>query len=118
MMANLEHLFVAVLMQAVIGLLTGNWWAGAAAGAFFFVGREHAQAEYRWIETYGSHRRAYMPWWGWFDRRVWGLHSLWWNMILPALVVVGLACFLTMYSVGDFLTNSVQRLRWSPDMQQ
>ena len=38
---NFEHAFYALLMQAVIGLLTGNWWAGAAFGAAFFLGREH-----------------------------------------------------------------------------
>lgn len=42
---NFEHAFYALLMQAVIGLLSGDWWAGAAFGAAFFVGREHAQAQ-------------------------------------------------------------------------
>lgn len=44
---NFEHAIFAVLMQIAAGLLTGNWWIGAAAGAFFFLGREHAQAENR-----------------------------------------------------------------------
>lgn len=42
---NFEHAAWALLMQVVIGLLSGDWWAGAAAGAFFFIGREHAQAQ-------------------------------------------------------------------------
>ena len=46
---NIEHLIYALLMQAVLGLLTGNWWIGAAFGAAWFIGREHAQAEYRYI---------------------------------------------------------------------
>jgi hypothetical protein len=46
---NFEHAIYALLMQIVIGLLTGNWWTGAAFGAAFcvafFLGREHAQAQ-------------------------------------------------------------------------
>lgn len=44
---NFEHAIYALLMQAAIGLLTGNWLAGACFGAAFFLGREHAQAEAR-----------------------------------------------------------------------
>lgn len=42
---NFEHAIYGVLLQIAVGLLTGNWWIGAAAGAFFFFGREHAQFE-------------------------------------------------------------------------
>jgi hypothetical protein len=42
---NFEHAGYALLMQFCIGILTGNWWAGAAFGAAFFLGREHAQFE-------------------------------------------------------------------------
>jgi hypothetical protein len=28
MMTNLEHLLISICLQAVIGALTGNWWAG------------------------------------------------------------------------------------------
>jgi hypothetical protein len=42
---NFEHAGYALLMQLVIGLSTGNWWAGAAFGSAFFLGREHAQAQ-------------------------------------------------------------------------
>lgn len=44
---HLEHALYALLMQALLGIATGNWWIGAAAGAFFFLGREHAQAEHK-----------------------------------------------------------------------
>lgn len=69
------HAIIALLLQAVIGYTTGNWWLGAAS-ALFYMGREHAQAEYRWIEHYGAGRRANMPWWGGFDPKVWNLKSL------------------------------------------
>ncbi len=51
---NFEHAGYALLMQAVIGLLTGDWWAGAAFGAAFFLGREHAQAQAE-VDDYGLH---------------------------------------------------------------
>lgn len=43
---NLEHAAYALIIQAVIGLFTGNWWAGMAAGSALFIGREHAQREF------------------------------------------------------------------------
>ena len=44
---HLEHALYAVFFQAIIGFAFGDWWAGAAFGAAFFLGREHAQAEHR-----------------------------------------------------------------------
>lgn len=32
-----------------------------------------------------------LPWWGWADRRVWDVHSWWWNLALPVVVVVTIA---------------------------
>jgi len=84
------HAIVALLIQSAIGLLTGDWWVGAALGAGIFMGREHAQAEYRWIETYGLHVRANMPWHGGFQLRVWGLKSLL-DWALPVVCTVTVA---------------------------
>ena len=42
---NFEHAGYAALMQLVIGLVTGDWFAGACFGIAFFIGREHAQAQ-------------------------------------------------------------------------
>ncbi len=66
-----EHALVAALVQTIIGLLTGKWWAGGALPLGYFVGRELAQAEYRWIEQVGTGLRADMPWHAAFDPRVW-----------------------------------------------
>ena len=63
-------------MQAVVGMLTDNWLAGASLGAAFFIGREHTQAEYRNIEKYCQGKRANMPWWGGFDPKVWSADSM------------------------------------------
>lgn len=42
---HIEHAIYALLMQAAVALVAGDLWLGAAFGAAFFVGREHAQAE-------------------------------------------------------------------------
>jgi len=65
------HALAAIAIQAVIGWRTGNWWAGAALASGYFIGREIAQAEYRWIEQFGEGLRANMPWTAAFDRRIW-----------------------------------------------
>jgi len=86
------HAAIALILQAIIGFTTGQWLLGGAAGAALYMGREHAQAEYRWIEAYGLHRRANMPWWGGFDPRVWNVKSLT-DWALP-LVAVGMVAAL------------------------
>lgn len=91
-MIGLSHPLIALVWQIVFGLLTSNWWLGPVA-SLFFIGREITQAEYRWIEAYGHGRRANMPWWGRFDRRVWNLHSLT-DCLLPLGLTLALAVVL------------------------
>ena len=86
-----QHTLIALTVQAAIGLATGNWWAGAALMSGVLMGREHAQAEYKWIEHYGQGRRANLPWWGWADPRVWDVHSWFWNLSLPIAAVLLMA---------------------------
>ena len=94
-MKNLEHSAYALLFMAIIGLLTGNWLAGACFGSAFFVGREHAQAEYRVIEHFYEGKRANMPWYGGFEPRGWDRKSLM-DFLLPiaataiALIIIKL----------------------------
>ena len=90
-MTNLQHLAIAVLLQAFAGLTTGNWWAGAALAAGIFAGREHAQAEYRWIEQVGQHKRANLHPWDALEPRMWDFHSWFWNLSLPILAVLAIA---------------------------
>lgn len=88
-MTGFWHPAIAASLTVIVGLTTGQWWAGAALGAGIFLGREHAQAEYRWIETYGWHLRANMPWWGGFDPKVWNAKSLTdWALPLAAVSLV------------------------------
>lgn len=86
--SNIIHVVCALAVQAAIGLLTDNWWAGAAAGAFMFVGREYTQAAYRMAAA--GVRGGYLD----------PLRPRWWNMdsvldvVLPAAAVVAVAFFM------------------------
>ena len=94
-MKNLEHSAYALLFMTIIGLLTNNWLAGACFGSAFFVGREHAQAEYRVIQKLYNGKRANMPWYGGFEPRGWDLKSIL-DFVLPiatttiALIIIQL----------------------------
>lgn len=81
------HLTLAFIIQAIGHLAFGNYWIGAALAIGLFAGREHAQAEYRWIETYGLGRRANMPWHGGFQARVWNIKSIL-DVALPVAGVI------------------------------
>jgi hypothetical protein len=54
--APLIHAAIAVFIQTLWGMSTGEWVAGGLMGVLFYVGREHAQAEYRYIQANGGHR--------------------------------------------------------------
>jgi len=93
--SNWIHIAWALGIQVVIGLLTGNWWAGAAAGSAFFIGREYTQAEYRYIEANGGSR------YGTPQRpEIASLHPRWWSRdsvldwVLPVVGVVAMAFFM------------------------
>jgi hypothetical protein len=61
---NFEHAVAAAAMQLVIGLIFGDWFAGACFGIAFFVGREHAQAQDKFGYTLKAAFQA-------FDVRKW-----------------------------------------------
>lgn len=82
---NFEHALFALLMLAVIGWPTGNWWAGAAFGSAFFLGREHAQREYHLGDP------SKLPPWAGFDIWNWSLDAKL-DLIVP-VIVVGLAAY-------------------------
>lgn len=90
-MSLIEHALFALAIQLCIGLCCRNWWAGAALACGYFMGRELAQAEYRWIEEFGGGLRANMPWWGAFDGRVWPKADQWADWIGPLVVTLPLA---------------------------
>ena len=43
---NVEHLVIALVLQALIALVTGDWLLGALFSSGIFLGREHAKREY------------------------------------------------------------------------
>jgi hypothetical protein len=57
---NLQHAIFALLIQSTIGFASGDWWAGFAAAVSFFLGREHAQREYK-IYKWGQ--KTGRKWW-------------------------------------------------------
>ena len=86
----ISHPFIALAIQSVIALASGDWWTGAAAGASYFWGREYAQAEYRNIEHNYGGRRANMPFWGGLQPRAWTLKGIL-DFVLPTLAVSAVA---------------------------
>ena len=76
---NFEHAGYAVLMQVVVGLLTGDWLAGALFGFAFFLGREHAQAQDKLGYTFKTTFEA-------FDIRKWSLDAKL-DLLFPLIAV-------------------------------
>lgn len=44
--------------------------------AIFYIGREHAQAEYRAIKSFYGGKRANATWWCGFELRAWNAKSM------------------------------------------
>jgi hypothetical protein len=82
-MKEVKHALIAIAIQLIAGFAVGQWFVGGLIPSVFFVGREHAQAEYRWIEKYGQWRRYNLKWHHVFDKRIWNVHSFWWNLCAP-----------------------------------
>jgi len=87
----IEHIGIALAIEAAVALLLRNWTAGAAASCAWSICREITQAEYRWIEHFGGGLRANMPWWGGFDPRVWQSSDPWLDWIVPTAAAIALA---------------------------
>ncbi len=91
----IEHALAALVIQTLVAFITRNWWLGAMLASGYFLGREIAQAEYRWIEQFGDGLRANMPWWGALDLRVWPRADQWADAIAPLCVTMLLALLMT-----------------------
>lgn len=89
-MNHLAHPVIALVLQAIIGVISDNWWVGAAAGSFYFVGREYAQAEYRNIEQNYGGRRSNMPYFGGLEPRAWTLKGFT-DFLYPSAAVAAMA---------------------------
>lgn len=82
---TLQHIIIALVIQAIPGLLFNDWISGGAFASGGFIYREITQAEYRWISTYGNGQRINMPWWGGFDLKVWNKLDSWMDWITPTI---------------------------------
>lgn len=87
----IEHILLAVVIQLIIWAILRSWSAGGATAIAWFVSREITQAEYRWIEHFGAHHRANMPWWGGLDPRVWQYADPWLDWITPTITVIAVS---------------------------
>lgn len=85
--SNFVHAGYALVMMAVVWALTGSPLAGAMLFIGFFAGREHAQAEYRAINTDFGGKRANMPWYAGFNPKYWSLDSVL-DLALPITAVL------------------------------
>lgn len=74
-------------MQGVVWLLTGNALAGAMLAVGFFLGREHAQVEYKAIATDFGGKRANMPWYAGFNPKYWTLDAVL-DVLFPTAAVI------------------------------
>ena len=92
----LQHLVLAILIQMAVALPLRSWAAGAAVASAWAISREITQAEYRWIEQFGSGLRANMPWWGGLDPAVWQKVDPWLDWLLPSLTVTAIALAMKM----------------------
>lgn len=86
---NFEHAGYALLMQLVIGLVFGDWFAGACFGFAFFLGREHAQMQDKLGYTFKTTMQA-------FNVRKWSLDARL-DLFFPTvavLIVLAIASFI------------------------
>jgi len=90
-----DHILLAIALQVGVFLAFRNWWAGASVASAWAISREITQAEYRWIEHFGSGLRANMPWWGGVDPKVWAYADPWFDWIVPSAAVILIAVVAT-----------------------
>lgn len=88
---NFEHAAYALLIQVILGIITGNFWLGAAAGIAFFAGREHAQREYKI-----GNPSTLKPWEG-FDIWRWSTDAKL-DLLFPIIASVALAAGIQLWS--------------------
>lgn len=78
----IEHAAIATGIMALVWFTTNDTLAGAMAGSWFFLGREHSEAEYRWMALHKMNRTGKEVI-GAFSPSVWTLGSLL-DWIVPA----------------------------------
>lgn len=97
--SHIEHTIVAVWLQCIAGIGWGDWVIGAVLAAGIFWSREHAQAEYKWIQANGG-KRVFLASLYALDMRKWGLDS-WLDAAVPTAATVALWWVMA----GQYLTS-------------
>lgn len=77
------------LAAVLAAFLFGMQWEVALAMAAFWFGREHAQAEYRWLTAHKANRSR-MPWQAGFLPESWNRDGFVNDLLLPSAVGFGL----------------------------
>lgn len=90
----MPHIIIALAIQIAAFMFTDNWWVGAAAGAFYFIGREYAQAEHRVIQAHYVNRRSNAPFWCGLELRAWTKKGAL-DWILPSIFVFSVSLLMT-----------------------
>ncbi|MGP7732919.1 hypothetical protein [Oceanimonas smirnovii] len=84
-----NHSHSIITLAAVLAAFLFNLQLEAAlAMAAFWAGREHAQAEHRWLTVHKANRSR-MPWFAGFLPESWSRDGLVNDLLLPVLVGLG-----------------------------
>ncbi|MBM7455169.1 hypothetical protein HNR62_001029 [Oceanisphaera litoralis] len=87
-----------ITLAAVLAASLFGWqWQAALAMAAFWAGREHAQAEYRWL-TANKANRSRMPWQAGFLPESWNRDGLVNDLLLPGAIGGAIAWALALWS--------------------
>lgn len=81
---HIEHLLVALILQAIPGAFFGDWITGGVFAVGIFLGREHAQREYKIGDPSKLVGYEALDFWRWSrDAQI--------DLLLPVAGVIGLA---------------------------
>ncbi len=94
LLSKFQHTIIALLIQGIAWLLTGSLWLGAILAIGFFAGREHNQAEMRYMALHKLNR-SQSPWSMGFSKEAWNADSFFNDLFIPAIAVCVVAIFLT-----------------------
>lgn len=86
-LSPLYHGLMAIAVQIVYGIVTGDFITGGVLASGFFIGREHAQAEERIIKSHYDGKRSNMPALGGLKIKAWNVPSFL-DLVVPILMVV------------------------------
>lgn len=96
--SQLEHTILAVWLQAIPGVIWGDWIIGAVLAAGFFWSREHTQNEYKWIQANGGKRTPIAPLMA-LDIRKWSKDSIL-DAVVPTVATVGMWWLMTKHQAS------------------